>query len=133
MQNNLYSAGFFLRKYKYLGAGFYFFAGPELEWTYSDQTQDQTVDYRQDERVSNFDLGIETGVAYALSRHWQLEVEFPNVLEASYQHQNYTYNIPTQAGVTPYETHQVYNSYNFATSLSTDFQLVVGLRYLIGS
>ena len=43
------------------------------------------------------------------------------------------YNIPTQGGTTQDETHELDHSYNFSTSLTTDFQLQVGLRYLIGS
>lgn len=124
-----YSFGIFVRKYKYLGSRFYFYSEPRLGYFYDDQKSGPAVDNFTENKQSGAELSFAPGVAYSLNRHWQLEVAFPNVIDASYEHTDYT-----QVGVggPATETKTGDNIFNLSTSLTTNFQLQVGVRYLIG-
>lgn len=132
LQDNHYQAGVFLQKYKPLGSGFSFFGATELSFGYDDQTQDESAGMREDTRTTTVELAFSPGVAYALSHRWQMQVAFPRVLALSYSNQKQVLNIPEQGGPTQGETTEGYHSYGLSTSLSTEFQLSVGLQYLIG-
>jgi hypothetical protein len=131
-KENDYTLGAFLRKYKYLGSKFYFFAETSLDFMHSDQTNNNNpvAGYLQDVRNSYVTLDFNPGVAYSLSRHWQLEVEFPDLVQASYNRQQTIDTPPPPNGGLQSKTTS--NSFGFSTNLSTGFDVQVGLRYLIG-
>lgn len=78
-------------------------------------------------------MGLSPGVAYSLCRKWQLEVEFPNVVSAEYNYSKENYVYPPQ-GIqpSPPDQHQVGDEFSINSSLTTNFNLEVGLRYMIG-
>jgi hypothetical protein len=134
-KENDYSLGFFLRKYKPLGNHFYFFGESMLSFAYQLPTDDNPGSpvIHQDGKVIDLSLGFSPGAAYALSRKWLLEMEFPNVLNVWYSHSktNMVYSSAPPSPPTTSST-EITNQFNFSTSLTTNFQLEVGLRYLIG-
>ena len=77
--------------------------------------------------------GFLRGVAYSLSRKWQLEAVFPSVLSAQYSYNkaNYLY-LPQGIPPNTPDQHQVSDEFSISSSLTTNFYLEVGLRYVIG-
>jgi hypothetical protein len=134
-KENDYSIGIFLRNYKYLGSRFYFFGETRLGFSYDDATSDDSTGYptHEETKSCNVNLSFSPGVAYALNRKWQLEVEFPGVLSAQYIHGQTDYLYAVQSAPSnPSTQHQENSEFNFNTSLATNFNLEVGLRYVIG-
>ena len=72
-------------------------------------------------------------MAYSLSRRWQLEAEFPNIVAAEYNYSKQDILYAPQ-GIQPSQPdqHQTGSEFNITTSLATNFNLEVGLRYVIG-
>jgi hypothetical protein len=134
-KQNDYDLGVFMRNYKYLGSRFYFFFETRLGFTYSDFTQDDSTfaPSHVDTKSFGINLGLSPGVAYSLSRRWQLEAEFPDVVYAEYNYSKENYVYPPQ-GIQPNqpEQHQVGSLFNISSSLTSSFYLEVGLRYMIG-
>lgn len=134
-KENDYSLGIFLRKYKPLGNRFYFFGESMLSFAYQLPTDDDPGNpvIHQDGKNIDLSLGFSPGAAYALSRKWLMEVEFPNVISARYAHDktNMVYSSAPPSPPTSSST-EITNQFNFSTSLTSNFQLEVGLRYLIG-
>src|SRR5262249_43247923 len=135
-KDNYYAAAVFLRKYRCLGSRFYLFCetagGFEyIENKYSDSLTNPTF---QDNKSKIIYMRFSPVVAYFLSPRWQLEVEFPNVLNAQYIRTKMDYLYPS-SGIPPTQPEQksITNGFSFNTSLTSAFQLVVGLKYLIGS
>jgi hypothetical protein len=124
-----------MRNYKYLGSGFYFFGETTLGFNYIDETEDDSTSdpSHLDETGYQIQLGFSPGVAYSLSRKWQLEVEFPNIIYTDYNHTHTNFAYAAQVpAVTQANTHEVNNGFDFSSSLTTNFSLEVGLRYVIG-
>ncbi|HTR30003.1 MAG TPA: hypothetical protein VMH27_12085 [Puia sp.] len=134
-KQNDYESGVFLRKYKNLGSRFYFFADGHLTFTYYKYILNDTGSnlIYQNSNTAAIGLGFSPGVAYSLSHRWQLEVEFPNVLNAEYDHTKSKY-IYIVSSPSPVQSEQKNDNseFEFNTSLLTSFQLLVGLRYIIG-
>ena len=128
-QTNGYGAGFFLRKYKVLGAGFSLFGQTRVGFNYQDNQTDYsggTTWQRQDQRYLGATLSCTLGIAYVLSRRWQLETSLPNVASISYTHMSSTVRISSQP-----DTHDKSHGFGVASSL-TNYSPSLGLRYVIG-
>lgn len=128
---NLYGGGIFLRKYRSLGNKFYLFGQSNLGYDYSKQTIDNPPNTggpdHQIDKAYGVGLQFAPGVAYSLDQKWQVEFEFPNLLNINYTHtsEDDLYDTPPN--------HQVYNnSFGFSSSLSATFTFGLGLRYVIG-
>jgi hypothetical protein len=128
-QGNTYGAGFFVRKYKSLGSGFSLFGQTRVGVDYQEY---QTVNYtttgaqHSDQRILGVDLVFTPGIAYAVSRRWQLETSFPNLAYISYSHSSSTNK---QAGQPDF--HDKFDSFGVASSLGL-YSFSLGLRYVIG-
>lgn len=128
-QTNGYGAGFFLRNYKTLGAGFSVFGQTRVGVSYQDNQTDYsggTTWERQDQRNLGASLSFTPGIAYALSRRWQLEANLPNLVSLSYSHMSSTVRI---SGLP--DSHEKSHSFGVASSLGGSI-LSAGFRYVIG-
>jgi len=88
-QTNGYGAGFFVRKYKPLGSGFSLFGQTRLGFNYQDYQTDYsagTGSQHQDQRALGASLAFTPGIAYAVSRRWQLETSLPSLASINYTH-----------------------------------------------
>ncbi len=87
-KSNTYGAGVFLRQYKLLGKGFYAFVHEALSYNYGKGSVDSSMNYSFVNNISNdINLTINPGIAYDLSKRFQLELLFFNdLLSASYHH-----------------------------------------------
>jgi len=124
---NSFTGGVFIRKYKYLGSGFSFFAQGNADLTYGHTKYVNTNPGNQNQDSYGFAMGFYPGVAFALSSRWQLETGFPNVGYINYNHSKYTAETP--AGK---DQHYSNNSFSVGSSLSNTYQLSIGLKYIIG-
>lgn len=82
-----YGAGFFLRKYKHLGKGFYLFGEGELGFDRFREKQRVVNNQIPDvviSRTNAFRLGLAPGISYALTKRLQLELMFTDLLSVSY-------------------------------------------------
>jgi hypothetical protein len=128
-QTNGYGAGFLLRKYKTLGAGFSLFGQTRVGFNYQDNQTDWsggTTWQRQDQRNLGASLAFSLGMAYAISRRWQLETSLPSLATINYSHSSSTVKISNLP-----DSHDKSNGFGVASSL-TNYTLSVGLRYVIG-
>jgi hypothetical protein len=134
-KENDYGFGVFMRNYKYLGSRFYFFVETTLGFSYSDYTQDDSTTYpnHEDSKSYGISLGLSPGLAFSLSRKWQLEAEFPSVLSAEYYYSkiNYLY-LPQGVQQSQPDQHQAGSEFSINSSLASNFYPEVGLRYVIG-
>jgi hypothetical protein len=127
-QLNSYGAGFFLRKYKTLGAGFFVFGQARVAVSYQDNQTDYsggTTWQRTDQRNLGGSLAFAPGIAYAISRRWQLETSVPNLASISYNHFSSTTKISNQP-----DSHD--RSDTFGVTSTGNYILSLGLRYVIG-
>jgi hypothetical protein len=134
-KENDYGLSVFMRNYKYLGSRFYFFIETGLGFSYSDYTQDDSTGYPSHEDSKSYGIGLalSPGVAYSLSRKWQLEAVFPSVLSAQYSYNkvNYLY-LPQGLQPSLPDQHQTGSEFNINSSFASEIFLEVGLRYVIG-
>jgi hypothetical protein len=86
-KSNVYGAGVFLRQYKPLGKGFYIFAQEALSYNYGKGSVDSSMYYSFVDNISNeINVTVNPGIAYDLSKRFQLELLFfNNLLSASYE------------------------------------------------
>ena len=124
--NNNYGIGFFIRKYASLGKGFYLFGQGRLGTAYLTQSADQgSANSSTNSKGFNVGLGFYPGIAYQVSKHFQLETGFNNVFVMQYQ---YTDSKQMITGVS-YESKS--NSFSVGSSLSSLSSFMLGFRYLI--
>ncbi|MBS1667909.1 MAG: hypothetical protein JST58_11085 [Bacteroidetes bacterium] len=125
--SNNYGIGFFVRKYASLGKGFYLFGQGRLGTTYLTQNSGQgNANSSSSSKGFNIGLGFYPGIAYQVSKRFQLETGFNNVFVMQYQ---YTDSKQTNTGSSPYESKS--NSFSVGSSLSNLSSFTLGFRYLI--
>jgi hypothetical protein len=130
-QYNEYGAEIFLRKYKELGNRFYLFGESNLGFDYSDlqfDYQPSNEPFSTEIKGYAINLVFTPGIAYAVSHKWQVEIELPSLLYASYgqskENDLYT-GMPDQ--------HRSTKGFDFGSGLSTTtIYLALGLHYVIG-
>jgi hypothetical protein len=130
-----YSAGVFLRRYKVLGSGFSIFGQASLHYSYSKNTYYTNTWAAQSnilgvQSAKNYGgtLGFYPGIAYTVSRHWQMETGLPNLVHINYTHSKQTYR--NQVPNSP-ESQATSDTFNAGTSLGNYFQFSVGVLYVI--
>ena len=128
-----YDFGVFMRKYKTLTGHLYFFGEAAISFQYIDyvMTDASGSPSRQDVKASGVNIGFSPGLGYGLTRRWQLEIIFPSVIYLQYTHSETNTTFPIQGGM-PMQNRDVNDNFSFNTNLANNFQLAVGLRYLIG-
>jgi hypothetical protein len=130
-KSNDFGAGFFVRKYKPLGNGFYLFGQSRLGGGYSHGRNDGLDGANNPESdISNgFNLSLQfyPGIAYAINRNWQIEMGLPNFFAVTYNRSKETISYIGQPD-------QISNSNDFeATStLTGSNNFTIGLRYFVG-
>lgn len=129
---NNYGAGFFLRRYKYLGGRFYIFMQGRLGGAYSTSKNEYKEQSKPatstDIKGYNISLGFYPGVSYAITDWLQLETGFQNLVYAQYSHQKQTDQVLTDGTVSTYKT----NAFSLGTNLSNRlYGFVVGFRILL--
>lgn len=130
LDEHTYGAGFFLRKYKYLGAGFSVFAQGRLGGNYSNtKNTNYDGDGTQDnEKSYGISLGFYPGLAYAVSSRIQVEMGFQNLVAATYS--NTKEDVLNPAGSVA--TTNKINSFSINTGLGGSLQsFALGIRVLL--
>jgi hypothetical protein len=125
-QQNTYSGGVFLRKYKVLGSGFSLFGQTNLAFDYGKTMYHADTTQSQETKIYGGSLNFYPGVAYSVNRHWQLETGLPGLVHLSYTHLKVTGETPISQ-----TAHYASNTFNAGTTLSNYFQFSVGLLYII--
>ncbi|MBN9382868.1 MAG: hypothetical protein J0H74_19030 [Chitinophagaceae bacterium] len=124
--SDIYGAGVFLRRYKLLGSGFSLFAEGNFMGYYSHQ---KNIYYTgtgvpTDTKGYSFYLGFYPGIAYAISRHVQLETGFQNLAYASYGH--------TKTTITGATNDVKTDNFLLGTALNNNLGgFTVGLKWLL--
>jgi len=125
--SNNYGIGFFVRKYASLGKGFYLFGQGRLGTTYLTQNSDQqNANSSYSSKGFNIGLGFYPGIAYQISKRFQLETGFNDLFVMQYQHTDYK---ETNTGSSSNESKS--NSFSVGSSLSSLSSFTIGFRYLI--
>jgi hypothetical protein len=122
-----YSAGVFLRKYKYLGSGFSLFGQGNFFFNYAKTTNYSGSLNNQTNSSYTVGLGFNPGVAYRINTHWQIETIFPNLGYVNYGHAKQSNVLLTPS----LEQHSSANTLNIGSSLSGIYQFSVGVQYVI--
>jgi hypothetical protein len=132
--SNSFGAGIFLRKYKFLGNGFYLFGQSRLGGAYSHGSttspSDPNSPYNPVSDVSNsftLSLGFEPGIAYALNRKWQLEIALPDFFAVNYGHSKETVTYTSEP-----KDENASNNFSAASTLTGTNVVSIGVKYLIG-
>jgi len=126
-KNQTYSAGVFLRKYKYLGSGFSLFGQGNLFYTYGKTSNYNGSQFYQTYSSYNVGLNFNPGVAYRINSHWQIETIFPNLGYINYGHQRLSNGLLPPSSDLPSAS----NTFNIGSSLSGIYQFSVGVQYII--
>jgi hypothetical protein len=126
---NGFTAGVFIRRYKPIGAGFSLFGQAEVSGNYSHSNYVAPSSNLVLNRYNSygFALGITPGIAYALSRRWQIETSLPNFLSVTYDH-NKTTQQYDNSPASSVDGH----SFGISSSLTGNDEFTVGVRYFIG-
>ena len=126
---NGFTAGVFIRRYKPIGAGFSLFGQAEVSGNYSHSNYAAPSSGIVLSRYNDygFALVLAPGIAYALSRKWQIETSLPNFLSVNYQYNKTTqqYNSSSPSSVDGH-------TFGFSSSLTGNDEFTVGVRYFIG-
>ena len=90
--SNTYGAGFFIRKYKELGKGFYLFGQARVGGGHGQQVYADLTSPNNAATVKSLylQLALYPGVSYTLSRKLQVEAGFNNLALIGYQHTKQT-------------------------------------------
>ena len=127
-KSNTYGLGVFIRQYKELGKGFYLFGQARSGASYNKQNNH---DYNNGNStdidvVKGFTVqaGLYPGIAYAVSKKFQLETGFNNLVYAEFDHSKST---PFNTSVPETKT----NSFSLGTSLSNFSGVTIGFRVLL--
>lgn len=120
-----YGAGFFVRRYKALGKGFYLFGQARAGGAYNRQKYTDQVQANNSSVANGFtaQLGIYPGVSYAVSKRMQVEAGFSNLAALRYEHLKQTY-----AGNGSTYTS---NNFSFSSSLSSFAGPTIGFQVLL--
>ena len=125
-ESDSYGGGFFLRKYKNLGASsFYLFLQAGLGATYNQYKQEGPYTSANKQKTFNVGVTAYPGLAYAVSKKLQLETGFNNLVSLNYFHSKTESGNPAAVAKT--------RGVNFSSSLSNATNsLFMGVRVLIG-
>ena len=87
-----YGVNLFVRRYRNVAGGLSVFLEAALQGQYTDQTQTDraTAIVNQHTKIYTATLGLDPGLAYAVSSRLWLEAGFQNLLYAQYQHNRTT-------------------------------------------
>jgi hypothetical protein len=123
-QDNGYAVGIFYRKYKNLGKEFYLFGEVSAFYNWSNQSAKDSTG-KEIQTGSSWLVGIDfaPGIAYKVSKHFFLELSFPDLIHVEYSKSNTK---------TP-QTNLVYDQLNLSTSLSSGVlgSLSVGFKLVL--
>lgn len=130
--SNLYGIGTFLRQYKPIGKGFFVFAQENLAFSYTDDKAIQSASYVTETKSYQVSLGLTPGVAYDVSKKFQLELTLNNIFSAGYSHARQTEAL---TGSSPYATVYHQNNFNLSGNLGQLAQvgdIAIGARFVLG-
>lgn len=123
---NDYGLGFFVRKYKELGKGFYLFGQARAGGYYNsrDYTSTQVPGSSNTMKGYSVQLAVYPGLSYAISKKFQLETGFNNLAYLQFDHSK-----AIHAGNT--SPSSISNGFSLGTSLSNFSGLTIGFRFLL--
>jgi len=128
---NGFGAGFFVRKYRPLGNGFYLFGQSRLgfAYTHSSQTEPPGNNITRDV-VNTYAVNLQffPGIAYSLNPKWQLEAGLPNFFAVGYAHTKETQSYPGQSA----DFHNEGHVFSIQSAITGSNSLTIGVRYFIG-
>jgi hypothetical protein len=115
-----YGLGIFYRKYKNVGKEFYLFGEVSAAYNWSNQSAKDSTG-KEIQTGSSWLVGIDfaPGISYKVSRHFFLELSFPDLINLEY----YKSNTKTP------QTNLVYDRLNLSTSLSSGVLGSLGLGF----
>lgn len=129
-----YSAGVFLRRYKALGKNFYLYGNGSINYNKVNRTY-RSGNY-SDNYIQNYfgskgvTLSVSPGITYTINKRFHLELSLVDLLTAGYsktQEQNLSYS---NGIVISNSTHG--KSFDFGTNFSNTIPLSIGFRFVIG-
>jgi hypothetical protein len=125
-----YGGGAFLRQYKPLGKEFYFFAEETASFWFSKQRGSISAPYYISYDMYNTGVGVNPGLAYGVSRKFQLELSLNNLVAINYSSRK---GKTEYQGTTVPETKET--SFGIQSGLSGLGQLGylnIGAKFIIG-
>ena len=125
-QPNQYGAGTFYRSYLTLGKGFYLFGQAGLGFSHYENISNPTFTLKEVYKSNSIGLSLYPGVAYTVSKRFQLEASMNNLITAGYTHS--LRSSVTNVGV--YESES--RDFHFTTSINPESNLKVGFRFTLG-
>ncbi len=126
LKGNSFGAGVFTRKYHNFGtSGFFFFAQARLGAQFSNETgrihpDNSNLDATR--KGINIDLGLQPGIAYAITPRLHLETGLNDLFYVGYGHSE-----TKSEGTTVRKS----NAFNGGISLTSNFQWNIGFRFLL--
>jgi hypothetical protein len=123
-KSNSYGAGTFLRRYITLGKNFYLFGQAGLNFGISKGEQPAGVNEKIESKGWNISLNAAPGISYALTKKFQLELGF-NDLVSLYYNKSSSESPGNGVPVTSKN-----RSYGLSSSLGTSAPLSIGFRLL---
>lgn len=125
-KRNQYGGGFFLRKYKFIGAGFSIFAQSDLFSFY-----EETIYFRniQTEKLNGPSIGLSfyPGISYSFSKKLQLETGFNDFFNLNYSQQKRLIKSIDNTIL----NNSTMNVFSVGTSLNNLISFNLGFRLLI--
>jgi hypothetical protein len=125
-QYNIYGAGLFLRKYKFIGSsGFSIFVQGDLGYSYYHEKSSGYSSLSSDTKRNTIYISAYPGLSFTVTKKLQLETGFNNLLYLNYW--NEKYERPGTLG-SSFNT----NGFSIGSSLNNLSNLYLGFRLLIG-
>jgi hypothetical protein len=125
-KTNNYGGGLFLRNYKSLGSNFYLLGQTSLGMSVAKTSSENAgASNNRKEEYKTLRLSFAPGVAYSISRTFQVELLFGNMLSGSYGSTVFT------STVSPEKTKQ--NGFDFTINTAPLLNLSVGFRIFLHS
>lgn len=127
-ESSSYGAGIFMRKYRTLGKNFYLFGQGDLSYGYGKTKQSQISSGTEIKNTSkgwNIIAGVTPGISYALSRKFQLELGFNNLVSVGYGSTKFSTTSPGNT------TNSKHSSFNVSTNFGTTSSLTIGFRIFL--
>ena len=128
-KDNLYGAGMFLRKYQTLFNKFYLFGEGNFMFDYEtyNYTVHEIIQSEYDSKAYSFSLNLTPGVAYTLTRKWQLEAGLQNLLAIGYTSSKET----SKSNLVNPDFKETGFALNSSFNPTTFNNIFIGLRFLI--
>ena len=129
MKNNIYGAGFFLRKYSEISNKFYGFFQGNLGINYIKQTGSSNVNSSNESKRTSFGVSLSPGLSYKISKKLHLESSLRELVSLGYSTQTNFSNVSGAMNSSKFNRVYFSSSLNsFSSNLSLGFRLLIEKR-----